>query len=864
MSLTQKIRKKRILVVIIWVVILLLMIPAVLGYSGFLTYSTTTNVSSHAESTIANKIVSEKYQQNSTLIVVINSTYYQNLSSSDTAKSILAFQSSLNSSSLKYFSGSQSIYSAYMTAINKEFNKSNIENIRDAYSGINATSHDIFSFPSNFYAHWEINSFANSSIYTAAESSGYNNSNSYERDFISSINNTTGSPFGRVSSAIQNSYQAIKTPYTNIVYSTFTINNYSNSGSLVNATAFYLSENGIYINNYMASAAIHSNDPGKYYLYHYGLLNVPSYLKKEYMAGDIGIINVIFTVKSGTDIVGGKTAGELATPAVENVAGKDLNHALITGNGAISYETSKETAKAGFAFGLIFIFLAIAIFITLVSWKSAILVFMISGIALLLGYTSEYLSGLLFHHVSFIVNYTLTAVILGVSADYFVFIVSRYRESLRAGKTEDEAFGEAVSKSGKSVTISGLTVAFSLFTFYFIPGFRSWGTSLLFAVIFTIILETTLLPAAMSFFGKKLFMAYGMKKIGKDDVKNSIFYKIAGRSVRHKILVIAIIGILGASGIYGFLAVPTSYNFNTGLPQSLSSVHAETEINNNFGDSHLYPVYDVVNLSKTTNANSTLLSDAKYLFNTSGVTSVYGPFAAGRNVTDNNITSYIINGKYAVFTVYLKYNPYSKNAINTVTEMRSSNNFIVGGLTSTIIDEKNANSRIYTELEVLIVAVIGLIIGISFKSWKYPFISLIGVFFSVAWTTSILYFISTYLLHEALIYLIPIILFIILFSLGNDYTVFIISRIREEQKEKKNDEAIKHGIGYSGKVVTSLGLILAVSLGSLSIIPVAFLEELGIAFIISLLIDTFIIRNIYFPAMISILFRDKNHNHKQP
>ena len=42
------------------------------------------------------------------------------------------------------------------------------------------------------------------------------------------------------------------------------------------------------------------------------------------------------------------------------------------------------------------------------------------------------------------------------------------------------------------------------------------------------------------------------------------------------------------------------------------------------------------------------------------------------------------------------------------------------------------------------------------------------------------------------------------------------------------------------------------------------LTELGIAFIISLLIDTFIIRNIYFPAMISILFRDKNHNHKQP
>lgn len=64
---------------------------------------------------------------------------------------------------------------------------------------------------------------------------------------------------------------------------------------------------------------------------------------------------------------------------------------------------------------------------------------------------------------------------------------------------------------------------------------------------------------------------------------------------------------------------------------------------------------------------------------------------------------------------------------------------------------------------------------------------------------------------------------------------------------------IQLAISRTGIVVTSLGLILAASLGALALIPIGFLEQLGIAFIISLLIDTFVIRTIYFPAMLSIL-----------
>ncbi|WMT50555.1 MAG: MMPL family transporter [Ferroplasma sp.] len=639
---------------------------------------------------------------------------------------------------------------------------------------------------------------------------------------------------------------------SNRLYINQTLDHYN--GNATEASE-YLNSTGYNITPAMILSVHSGYNPGLYYVTHYGTSGVPSFIYSEYSAKNITLVYLSFSVRAGKDVSSGKTASEIAFPAVNSLAKKDFGNAITTGNGAIAYETSQETAKAGFAFGLIFIFLAIAVLFAALSWKSSILVFIFSGIALLLGYVSEYITGLIFHHVSYIVNYTLTAVILGISADYLLFIISRYRDELRQGHGSEESLQTAIRKSGKSIVISGLTVAFSLFTFYFIPGFHSWGTTLFFAVIFTILLETVLLPAVISLFGKKLFMKLGMKPINPETRARSRFYRIADVSVKRKFMVIAVVLILGSLGIYSFFAVPTTYNFNTGLPQNLEAVKGLNAIDNSFGDSELYPVYVITDIQGMNNVNSTLHRDAEYLTSLNGVGDVIGPDANGKTVTNStDISQYSIGSKYAYYTVYTDYSPYTDHAINLVKKIRSNSEFIVGGITSTVIDEKKQNNAIYGELELLIATVIAVIIGISFRSWKYPLISLTGVFFSVSWTTALLYFLSKYVLHEALIYLIPIILFIILFSLGSDYTVFIISRIREESATNERDAAIKNGIASSGKVVSALGIILAVSLGSLSLIPVAFLEQLGIAFIISLLIDTFIIRTVYFPAMISALF----------
>lgn len=345
-------------------------------------------------------------------------------------------------------------------------------------------------------------------------------------------------------------------------------------------------------------------------------------------------------------------------------------------------------------------------------------------------------------------------------------------------------------------------------------------------------------------------MKIGMRPINTETRAKSKFYRIADVSVKRKFMVIVIVLLLGSLGVYSFFAVPTTYNFNTGLPQDLETVKGLDTIDNSFGASELYPVYVITEINDVNNVNTTLHKDAEYLIALNGVKGVSGQDANWKNITNvSDLSQYSIENKYAYYIVYIKYSPYTNHAINLVKKIRGNSEFIVGGITSTVIDEKKQNNAIYEELELLIATVIAVIIGISFRSWKYPLISLTGVLFSVSWTTALLYFISKYILHEALIYLIPIILFIILFSLGSDYTVFIISRIREESASNERDTAIKNGIASSGKVVSALGIILAVSLGSLSLIPVAFLEQLGIAFIVSLLLFSNFSNNIFTPAM---------------
>ena len=595
-----------------------------------------------------------------------------------------------------------------------------------------------------------------------------------------------------------------------------------------------------------------------------GLTGAPSFMTKDSVSPDNStyLVTVSFNVTEDYRTANNGYPAQSATPAVRALAQSVFGGgAQVTGQGAIAYDTQTITSGSGFVFGFTFVFLAVAVAVTLASVIAPLGALLFVSLSTAIGYVGIYLTGAALGRVDFTVTYTLTAVLLGVTTDYLVFVLSRYREGLRDGLPSDAALRAATGKAGFAVAVSGVTVAGGLGVLSFVSDLRSWGPVLLVSILLTVLMMTTLLPAVASYVGPRMFLKRSMKVVeDKHYYRSSRFYRAANFSIRRRYLVLGVILLLAAPTVYFWFNVPTTYNFNEGLPKGIQSVQAFDAVNREFGSNLVYPTYVIVNFTQsvllpngslTQSGHDDLKQVANEIAGTPGVAQVAGPVSAGGGAES---TSFVFDdGKEAYFLVFTSFDPYSQQAIGVISSLRHDDGFLVGGLTSSLIDLQSSNGVTYSELEVLIVAVVAVILGVSFRSAKYPLISLTGVFISITWTTGMLYAISKYVLGEELIFLVPVVLFVILMSLGNDFSVFIFTRVREEQSKLGAEEGLSRAMVGSGRVVTALGVILAVSLGSLGLVPFGFLQQIGIAFVVSLLIDTFVIRTVYFPAMIRAL-----------
>jgi putative drug exporter of the RND superfamily len=597
-----------------------------------------------------------------------------------------------------------------------------------------------------------------------------------------------------------------------------------------------------------------------------GLAGAPASVTKGSVSPDNStyLITLDFNVTESYRTQSNVYPAQQATPEVRSLAQTYFgSSALVTGQGSVAYDTQNLTAGSGFVFAFTFVFLAIAVAITLASVIPPLFALLFVSLSTLLGYVSIYVTGLLLGHVDFTVTYTLTAVLLGVSVDYLVFFLSRYREELRKGTGDDAALAGATGKAGFAILVSGVTVAGGLGALSLVSDLQTWGPVLLMAILLTVAMETTLLPALTSFIGPRMFLKRARKPL-KDSEHfgpRSRFYRAASFSSRRRYIVVGVIVLVALPAIFLWFNLPTTYNFAEGLPKNLPSSVALNTVNQKFGSDLIYPNFVIVNFTQsilapngtlTSSGSSAIAQYSSIIKAVPGVETVVGPnLVAG---SSGNTNPFVFNsGRNAYFLVFTGFDPYSQQALSLVGQLRQNSNFIVGGLTSSVIDLQASTGVAYARLEVLIVVVIAAILAVSFRSLKYPLISLTGVFISITWTTGILYLISTYILGEALIYLIPLVLFVILMSLGNDFTVFIFTRVKEEQSKFGFEEGLARGMVGSGAVVTALGMILAVSLGSLGLVPFGFLQQIGIAFVVSLLLDTFVIRTFYFPAMIRLL-----------
>ena len=107
----------------------------------------------------------------------------------------------------------------------------------------------------------------------------------------------------------------------------------------------------------------------------------------------------------------------------------------------------------------------------------------------------------------------------------------------------------------------------------------------------------------------------------------------------------------------------------------------------------------------------------------------------------------------------------------------------------------------------------------------------------------------------ALIYMIPLFIFIILVALGADYNIFLMSRIKEEAQTRPIKEAVSHAVANTGGVITACGIILAGTFATLITSPLQVVLQIGVAIAAGVLIDTFVVRALLVPALATLTGR---------
>jgi RND superfamily putative drug exporter len=91
--------------------------------------------------------------------------------------------------------------------------------------------------------------------------------------------------------------------------------------------------------------------------------------------------------------------------------------------------------------------------------------------------------------------------------------------------------------------------------------------------------------------------------------------------------------------------------------------------------------------------------------------------------------------------------------------------------------------------------------------------------------------------------------FVFLVSLGIDYNIFLMTRIREESINLGTRPGILKGLAVTGGVITSAGLVLAATFGALMVLPLLFLVQIAFLVSFGVLLDTFVVRSLLVPAL---------------
>jgi RND superfamily putative drug exporter len=470
----------------------------------------------------------------------------------------------------------------------------------------------------------------------------------------------------------------------------------------------------------------------------------------------------------------------------------------------------------------------------------------------------------------FAINVT-TGLGLGLGVDYSLFMVSRYREEVRGGRSRDAALDRAMQTAGRTVAFSAVTVAIALGAMLVFPlGFlRSFAYAGAAVVALAASGAIVLLPAVIKLLGPRIELAALPQHHRRDD-ERAFWYRRARWVMRRPVAVVLVVtAILVALGL-PVLHLHVGDDDARVLQPSSGASRAAAAIKGGFPGNEGSPIVVVSDGPTTgTQQRGAVAAYAAALSGLPGVTRVdalTGHYSAGREVAGPDPASARFGTEagtwFSVVSSVEPVSPAGEALVNRVRGLPAPFPVLVGGAAAELVDSKGAVAAylpyalgiIGLGTFVLLFLMVGSLL-VPVKALVLNLLSLAATFGALVFVfqdghlAGLLDFTPTGTIGIR----IPVLLFCLAFGLSMDYEVFLLSRIKESYDlSGDNDEAVATGLEQTGGIVTAAALLLAVVLGAFVTSGITTIKAIGLGVALALLVDALLIRTALVPAFMKL------------
>ncbi|HKF19310.1 MAG TPA: MMPL family transporter [Candidatus Dormibacteraeota bacterium] len=446
------------------------------------------------------------------------------------------------------------------------------------------------------------------------------------------------------------------------------------------------------------------------------------------------------------------------------------------------------------------------------------------------------------------------AVTLGAGTNYGIFLISRYREELRRGSGRRHALevaapgvAPAIASSAATVVLGTAAMAFTSLGF-----FRTLGPAVAISIVVMLAAGLSLTPALIAISRGAFFWPRWPRSAGPSaDPASSTWHRVGALVTRRPAVALVVVLAVLALPAWALTRVQVSVDSLSSLPGGSPSLAGYHLLQAHFPvQTQAASVFVTTGGTQLEGAQLGRVRDAMHA--TPGITSVSDPEVSP-------------DGSAARFRLVLSNESSTEEASTAVTGAESAArralaattvenpSVLAGGEVAVDRDLRELLVQDFLRVLILVGAAIYLVLAILLRNLYAPIYLLASVGLSTAAAIGGVGLLYRVLADQPLYWAVPVFAFVFLVALGEDFNIYLVSRLRQQLSESDRAAGIARAVGLTGGPISSAGLVMAAAFFLFLGNPVPLVQQLGAVVVAGLLLDTFLVRPLLVPAIVRLL-----------